>query len=49
MWQQMFDRLLYRYQGNGKFISMGYLPQCSGQDNDGQKGLYELRMAFTPY
>jgi hypothetical protein len=49
MWQQMFDRLLYRYSYNGKIISMGYLSQRSGQDNDGQEGLYELRMAFTPH
>jgi len=49
MWQQMFDRLLYRYRCNGKIISMGYFSQRSGQDNVRQEGLYELRMAFTPY
>ena len=49
MWQQMFDRLLHRYSYNGEIISMGYISQRARQDNAGQEGLYELRMAFTPY
>ena len=49
MWQQMFDRLLYRYCHNGQVVPLGHISPRPGQDNVRQEGLYELRMAFTPY